>query len=357
MVPAAYRMPAPLVPLIAAVRFQQVVAGTIAASRSFVEYIRPSNTADASALLERHGTVALAGGTDLLVGMREGIVRPDRLVDLRALPGSDDLTWRADGSLRLGASASIATIAADQQVRDRFPALAMACEAVGSPALRNMGTIGGNLCQRPRCWYFRSGVPCLKSTGTDCPAFEGENTHHVIFGGGPCYAVHPSDPAVALTALDATIQVAGPSGVRELPIAGFFVLPDPDPHRETVLEPGEFITAIDVPAESSGGRQRYDKVLQRGAWDFALASCAVVRRADGNVRMVLGGVAPIPWRVNPSVEEDVAAAPLSGDDIEVLAERALYDAKPLSGNAYKVSLVRALLRDGMAFLQQLEADR
>jgi xanthine dehydrogenase YagS FAD-binding subunit len=314
-----------------------------------VEYIRPANTADASALLARADTVALGGGTDLLVGIREGIVRPDRLVDLRGLPGAGDLKWGADGSLRIGAAATISAIAGDPAVRERLPVLALACESTGSPALRNMGTLGGNLCQRPRCWYFRSGVPCLKSNGSDCPAFEGENTHHVIFGGGPCYAVHPSDPAVALTALDATIHVAGPAGLREVPIAEFFVLPDPDPRRETVLETGEFITTIDIPAGSSGGRQRYEKVLQRGAWDFALASCAVVKRADGNVRMVLGGVAPVPWRVNPSVEEDVASAPLSQDDIEVLAERALYDAKPLSRNAWKVTVVRALLRDAIAF--------
>jgi xanthine dehydrogenase YagS FAD-binding subunit len=157
---------------------------------------------------------------------------------------------------------------------------------------------------------------------------------------------------VALTALDAVIHVEGPQGPRAVPIADFFVLPDPDPHPETVLEPGEFITAIDLPAESSGGRQRYTKVLQRGAWDFALASIAVVRRVDGSVRIVLGGVAPVPWRVNPSVEEDVASAPLSSDDIETLAERALYDAQPLSRNGHKVTLCRSLLREAMAFLTE-----
>jgi xanthine dehydrogenase YagS FAD-binding subunit len=178
---------------------------------------------------------------------------------------------------------------------------------------------------------------------------DGENTHHTIFGGGPCYAVHPSDPAVALAALEATVHISGPEGERAVPIAEFFVLPDPDPKRETLLERGEFVVAIGIPARSSGARQRYAKVLQRGAWDFALASIAVVRRADGSVRMVLGGVAPIPWPVNPSVEEDVASAPLSEDDIEVLAERALYDAQPLSKNGYKVSLCRALLRDAIKF--------
>lgn len=314
-----------------------------------VEYVRPTNITDASGSLSKDNTIALGGGTDLLVMMREGVVRPGRLVDLRAIPGGDTITWAADGSLRLGAAVTIAAVAADVHVRERFPALAMACEAVGSPALRNMGTIGGNLCQRPRCWYFRSGIPCLKSTGSECPAVDGDNTHHVIFGGGPCYAVHPSDPAVALTALDAAVSITSAAGDRTVPIADFFVLPDPDPKRETVLEPGEFVAAVEVPAFSSGERQKYTKVLQRGSWDFALASLAVVRRRDGSVRMVLGGVAPIPWRVNPSVEEDVASAPLSEDDVEVLADRALYDAQPLARNGYKVALSRALLREAIAF--------
>ena len=314
-----------------------------------MEYVRPKDRIDASAHLAGDATHALGGGTDLLVTMREGLVRPERLVDLRAIPDGDAITWGPDGSLRLGATVTIAAIAADEHIRARFAALAMACDAVGSPALRNMGTIGGNLCQRTRCWYFRSGIPCLKSNGSDCPAVDGENTHHVIFGGGPCYATHASDPAVALTALDATLTIAGAGGERTVPIADFFVLPDPDPKRETVLKAGEFVMGIELPAASSGGRQKYTKILQRGAWDFALASLAVVRRDDNSVRMVLGGVAPIPWRVNPSVEEDVASAPLADDDIDVLAERALYDAKPLSKNAYKVSLARALLREAIAF--------
>ena len=161
--------------------------------------------------------------------------------------------------------------------------------------------------------------------------------------------MHASDPAVSLTALDAVVRITGPAGERSVPIAEFLVLPDPDPKRENVLEPGEFVSAIEVPAAAAGGRQKYTKVLQRGAWDFALASLAVVRRSDGSVRMVLGGVAPVPWRVNPSVEEDVSSAPLAEDDIDVLADRALYDAKPLARNAYKVSLVRALLREAIAF--------
>ena len=314
-----------------------------------MEYVRPKNSTDASAFLTGVATHALGGGTDLLVTMREGLVRPTRVVDLRAIPDADAITWAPDGSLRLGATVTISAIAADERIRTQFVALAMACDAVGSPALRNMGTIGGNLCQRTRCWYFRSGIPCLKSNGADCPAVDGENTHHVVFGGGPCYATHASDPAVALTALDATIRIAGAEGERTVPVADFFVLPDPQPKRETILDAGEFVVAIELPAAASGGRQKYTKILQRGAWDFALASLAVVRRTDDSVRMVLGGVAPVPWRVNPSVEEDVASAPLAEDDIDVLADRALYDAKPLSRNAYKISLARALLREAIAF--------
>lgn len=281
--------------------------------------------------------------------MREGLVVPDTLVDLRGLPGAGDITWDQDGGVRIGAAARIAALASDPRLRELFPALAMACDSVGSPALRNMGTLGGNLCQRPRCWYFRSGIPCLKSTGTTCPAVDGDNRHLAILGGGPCFAVHASDPAVALVALEATIHVDGPSGARTIPIGDFLVLPAKDVKHETSLAAGEFVTAVEVPADSSGGRQRYTKVLHREAWDFALASIAVARRRDGAVRLVLGGVSPVPWRITPSVEEDVAAAPLADDDLDALAERALYDARPLSGNGYKMTLARNLLRDAMAF--------
>jgi xanthine dehydrogenase YagS FAD-binding subunit len=314
-----------------------------------MDYHRPTDVPTAVGLLGGANARALGGGTDLLVAMREGLVRPDRIVDLRALPGGDAIEWHNDGSVRIGASTRITTLAEDPKIRERFAALAMASESVGSPALRNMGTIGGNLCQRPRCWYFRSGIPCLKSGGTDCPAEKGVNTHHAILGGGPCYAVNPSDPAVAFHALEATVELTGPNGQRSVPIAEFFVLPDPDPTRETILADGEFVSAIEIPGHSSGGRQRYTKVLQRQAWDFALASIAVIRRIDGSVRMVLGGVAPIPWPVNPSVEEDVASAPLSDDDLDALASRATYDVRPLAHNAYKMTLAMALLRDAMRF--------
>jgi xanthine dehydrogenase YagS FAD-binding subunit len=317
-------------------------------------YHRPATPEATVELLTQSGAAPMGGGTDLLVAMREGVTSPERLVDLRGIEGSNVIETRTDGSIRIGASVRIERIAEDAAMREHFPALASACASVGTPALRNMGTLGGNLSQRPRCWYFRLPVPCFKNGGNSCPAAEGENQYHAIFGGGPCHIVHPSDPAVALTALEATVHVMGPAGARAVPIGDFYVLPSERLDQETVLAPGEFITGVEIPERSSGGHQQYFKLMQRGAWDFALVSIAVVRRRDGGVRMVLGGVAPKPWPVNPSVEEDVASGALTQDDIDTLAERALYDAKPLSKNAYKVSLASTLISRAIQFaLDQL----
>jgi xanthine dehydrogenase YagS FAD-binding subunit len=210
-----------------------------------------------------------------------------------------------------------------------------------------MGTIGGNLCQRPRCWYFRRGIPCLKNGGTSCHARDGENQYHAILDAGPCFIVHPSDPAVALTVLDAKLELTTRDAMRIVPIASFYVLPRDRLDQETVLLPGEIVSAVLLDRGAAGGRQLYRKLMQRGAWDFALASIAAVRRADGAVRVALGGVAPRPWRVPESVEEDIASGGLDEDSIGALADRALYDAEPLSRNAYKVALASSLLRDAM----------
>jgi xanthine dehydrogenase YagS FAD-binding subunit len=313
-------------------------------------YARPTTLADADALLAEAGAAPLGGGTDLVVAMREELTRPDTLVDLTRVAGASELVWQSDGGLRIGGAVTVATLARDARIRDRFRALAEACESVGTPALRTMGTIGGNLCQRPRCWYLRSKVPCYKNGGTGCPAAAGENQYHAILGGGPCYIVHPSDPAVALTALEAIVEIRGGGAVRRVPIVEFFVLPAERLDLETVLGPGEYVSAVEVPASSAGGVQRYDKVMQRAGWDFALVSLAAVRRDDGAVRLVFGGVAPIPWRVSESVEEDVASGGLSEDDVATLAERALYDAKPLGKNAYKIPMAAAVLRRGITAL-------
>jgi xanthine dehydrogenase YagS FAD-binding subunit len=310
-------------------------------------YHRATSAAEAVSLLATSDAAPLGGGTDLLVCIEERIIAPSILVDLRHIAGADAISVLDNGDLRIGAGVRIDDIANNAEVRRQFPALAQACEVVGSPALRNMGTLGGNLCQRPRCWYFRRGIPCLKNGGSGCPARDGENQYHAIVDGGPCYIVHPSDPAVALTALDAHVEIAGPGGTTTIPIASFYVLPRDHVEHETVLRRGEIITAVIIPERAAGGQQSYRKLMQREAWDFALVSMAAARRRDGGVRLVLGGVAPRPWRVSESVEEDVASGGLDEDSIAALVERALYDAEPLSKNGYKVQLAATLLRDGL----------
>jgi xanthine dehydrogenase YagS FAD-binding subunit len=292
----------------------------------------------------------MGGGTDLLVSLEEGFVSATAVVDLRGVANAGSIESLTDGSIRIGAAARIHEIAQHGTIRARYACLAEACDVVGTPALREMGTIGGNLCQRPRCWYLRRGISCYKSGGNACPAKDGENQYHAILDGGPCYIVHPSDPAVALTALDAQVEIGGAQTPRLMPIADFYVLPSERLDHETILRPGEFVSAVVLPAASAGGVQKYTKLMQRGAWDFALVSCAATKRTDGDVRIVLGGVAPRPWRVPESLEEDVAAGGLEEDTIATIAERALYDARPLTENGYKVKLAETLIRRSIAEL-------
>jgi xanthine dehydrogenase YagS FAD-binding subunit len=307
-------------------------------------YRRAASIDDAAQLLDSPGAVSLGGGTDLLVTIAEEISRPDVLIDLRAIPDSAGIRRLDDGGVRIGASTRIAHLAVDPIITKEFPALAQACDVVGTPALRHMGTLGGNLCQRPRCWYFRRGIPCHKNGGSTCPAVHGENQYLAILDGGPCYIVHPSDSAVALMALDAVIEISSNGGRRQVAISDFYVLPAQRLDHETILTAGEFISAVILPASSANEVQHYHKLMQREAWDFALVSVAGCKRADGDVRIVCGGVAPRPWRVNSSVEEDVASGGLDDETIATLADRALYDAKPLSKNSYKVDMTAALLR-------------
>jgi xanthine dehydrogenase YagS FAD-binding subunit len=310
-------------------------------------YHRATSVDDALGRLATPGHVVIGGGTDLLVTIEEGLVSPISVVDVRTLAESLGVTPAAGGGLRIGAAVRLADLATHELVRTSFPALASACEQVGTPAIREMATLGGNLCQRPRCWYFRRAIPCLKNGGSRCPAREGESQYLAILEGGPCYIVHPSDPAVALVALEATIEVAGPDGRREVAASDFFVLPRERMDRETALADGELIVGIRLPGAAAGGEQRYTKLMQREAWDFALVSLAAVRRTDGEVRLVLGGVSPRPYRVYTSVEEEVTSGGLDEDTIAGLAERALLDAVPLAKNGYKLELAASLLRDAI----------
>lgn len=309
---------------------------------------RPATIDEALAALAGEGAMPVGGGTDLLTWIDEGLAAPGLLVDVRAWPGADAIEVGGDGGARIGAAALIAELAAHAGLRARFPALADACASVGSPALRNMGTIGGNLAQRPRCWYLRRNVRCFKNGGTGCPAVGGEHQYHGIVADGTCRAVHPSDPAVALAALGASVEVRGRDGsVRLITVDALYAGAAANPGSELVIAHGELITAIVIPAAAGGGAQSWEKVIQRGAWDFALVSCAAARHADGTVRIALGGVALGPMRIAESVEEDVASGGLDDESFDALAERAMYDAEPLPGTAYKVEIAKGMLRRAM----------
>lgn len=315
-------------------------------------YKAPSSPAHAAQLLTEPGARPLAGGTDLLGTLETGLETASSLVDLTKVGEFAAIETLPDGGLRIGGSVRLETIATDADIATRFKVLALAAASVGTPALRAMGTIAGNLCQRPRCWYLRSHFRCMKNGGDGCPAVEGENQYHAILGSGPCHAAHPSDVAVALLALDAAVVVRGPAGTRRTSITELYANATSDPHSEVTLAAGEFIEVIELPAASAGGAQEWVKLMQRGAWDFATVSLAAVRRVDGDVRLALGGVAPMPWLVNPSVGEDVASGELDEDSADALAARALHDAKPLAKNEYKMQQAAALLTRAMRVLSR-----
>lgn len=312
-------------------------------------YSRANDWSAATSALAAGDVSPLGGGTDLIPLIREGRAAPGSLIDLRGIPEATSISW-SNGGVQIGAAVTLRQLATDKAVIEAYPMLSEACGAVGSYALRHMGTIGGNICQRIRCWYFRHGHECLRTGGSHCSAEIGENQYHAIFRTGPCVVAHPSDPAVALVALEAVVRVQSAQGQREIPIADFFLTSRDRLDGETALQPGEVVTGIMLPAHSSGGTQFFEKVMQRAAWDFALVSIAGIKRRDGEVRLVLGGVANAPWRVTDSIEEDVASGGLAEDDIETLAQRALYDAEPLSGNAYKLDVAAGLLRRAIATL-------
>lgn len=317
-----------------------------------ISYQSPATIADAAALLGGAGSRPIGGGTDLLVAMESGLDQAAVVVDITKAAGAATIENQPDGSLRIGAAARLDLLGENPAIKSRFPALSLAARAVATPALRSMGTIGGNLCQRPRCWYLRQRIPCHKNGGSGCPALTGENQYHAILGGGPCHAAHPSDLAVALLALDALLIVRSATTTRSLAIDALYANAATDARSETTLAHGELIEAIVLPAASAGGTQRFTKLMQRGVWDFALVSLAACKRADGTVRLALGGVAPMPWLVNPSVGEDISSGALDEDSADALSARAFHDARPLEMNGYKVQQATALLKRAMMELSR-----
>ena len=295
----------------------------------------------------------IAGGQDLLTTMKDYTSRPVRLVNLKNISGLNSITLNSRG-LTIGALVTLTELEEHDGVRKSFPGLAEAAHSIATPQIRNLGTVGGNLCQRPRCWYFRlEEVICLKKGGSECYAAKGENKYNAIIGGGPSYIVHPSDLAPMLVALGATVNVTGAAGKRVIPLDKFFTMPsEGNIRRENVLKNDDIITQINVPASALAAHSTYLKFKERESLDFALASAAVALRLAPNQtvresRIVLGGVAPVPWRV-PAAERFLAGKKLTPDVLAETAKIALAEAKPLEKNAYKVPLAQTLVRRALA---------
>jgi xanthine dehydrogenase YagS FAD-binding subunit len=285
------------------------------------------------------------GGSDLLGMMKERLVAPDLLVNLKALRGLDEVTPQKGGGVLVGGLITLDALSRHPAIRRDYPVLAEAASSVATPQIRNVATLAGNLCQRPWCWYYRNGFKCLKNGGSTCYSVAGENAFHAIFGGGPSYIVHPSDTAPALVALDATFRIAAPSGERMVPAAEFFALPTVDAARENILRDDEALIGIVLPPLPDA-RSTYHKVLDREAWTHAVVSAAVVMRMKGDVceraRIVLGGVAPVPWRL-PEVDKLLAGQRVTPALAEKAGDLAVAGARPLAHNGYKVPLTRGMV--------------
>lgn len=312
-------------------------------------YERSDDPATAVAALARspHGAF-LGGGTNLVDHMKRGMAEPDVLVDVTRLP-LDRVEELTDGGLRLGATVRNSELAAEPAVRQRYPVLSQALLSGASGQLRNLATTGGNLLQRTRCVYFQDvTTPCNKrEPGSGCSALGGYQRYHAILGASEhCVATHPSDMAVALTALDGVVQVQGPQGERSIPVTDLHRLPGDEPQRDTVLEHGELITAVDLPVLTFGTRSRYRKVRDRASYAFALVSvAAVLRVAEGavaDVRIALGGVAHKPWRARRA-EEALMGALATEESFRRAADAELAEARPAPDNAFKVPLARNVL--------------
>jgi xanthine dehydrogenase YagS FAD-binding subunit len=320
------------------------------------EYVRSTTINEALTLLGQGngGTQVLAGGTDLLTLMKAEVMTPARLVDIKRLSEVPRGIKETDHGITLGGLTTLSDIETNVMIRQRYPLLAEAAALAATPQLRNMATLGGNLLQRPRCWYYRSALfHCWLKGGDTCHAQDGQNQLHALFGGGPCYAVHPSDLAPVLLALEAQVCLHGPAGERTLPMAEFFALPEEARRKETIQAETELLLSVHIPPLSADTRTTYIKAMERKIWAFALVGvAAVVRLVDQHiedVRLVLSGVAPIPWRV-AAAEQELRGAEVSAEGFARAADRALETAEPLQYNTYKVLLAKSLIRRALTAL-------
>jgi xanthine dehydrogenase YagS FAD-binding subunit len=316
-------------------------------------YAKPGALAEALRLL-KNGTVAIAGGTDLVGLIRSGLSAPNALVDLTGIDGLRGWTREKGKGLRIGALTPLSDLETSPQLRKIAPVIVESLRDAATPQLRNMGTVGGNLLQRNRCWYFRDqAVPCWLKGGTRCFAAEGENRFHAIIGAAECVMVAPSDLAPALIALDAEVELASSLGRRTVPLRLFYVTPSGRQRKEHAIRRGELITSVRIPEAALERRGTFLKAMDRKAWSFALVSVAAAARIkDGkayDVRVVLGGVAPSPWSV-PAAHKLLEGSALDDNSCLAAADLILAAAQPLRDNGYKVTLGRELIRRALRSL-------
>ncbi len=309
-------------------------------------WTEPQTIEQAVALLAKGNGEAypMAGGTDIFSEMKEGVVEPELVVDLKAIPGLSGIQKDKDG-VRIRALTTIADLTADTMIRQDYPGLSAASSSLATPQLRNIGTVGGNLCQRPRCWYYRDvQMACRKKGGSQCFAAKGRNKYHAIFGGGICHIVFPSDLAPMLIALDAQVTISSPRGEKSLGLADFYALPSKNVRRENVLGADELIREVRIPAVKKNEKSAYVKLKERETWDFALVSAAVTGTVSSggasDLRIVLGGVAPIPWRL-AKTEATLQGKKLTDSLIKEALRADVQEARPLQENGYKTALVEA----------------
>jgi xanthine dehydrogenase YagS FAD-binding subunit len=314
----------------------------------------PTSVAEAVQTLTQLGPTArvIGGGSDLVGGIMKdwvqgkGMPLPDALIDLTTVPGLEQISVDGNGA-RIGATATLTDIVEHKDLQQQYPLLTQASLSIASPLIRNFGTLGGNINQRPRCWFFRGeGFACYKKGGDFCFAVTGDNRYHAIIGGELCYIVHPSDTSTALLALNATARVSGSSGERMIAFDNYFHGPREDVLSENVLKPDDIMLEVQIPKPAAGTKMAWTKIKDRQVYDFAMSSVAVAFTVDGNGawqngRVVLGGVAPVPYRA--TVVEDA----LKGKDVRGTAKAAAAQirtvARPMSLNAYKVDLVQGII--------------
>jgi xanthine dehydrogenase YagS FAD-binding subunit len=310
-------------------------------------YVKAAGEKQVVAALAAPGgrALPLAGGMDLLGLMKDYVAQPDRLVSVKDLDAT--IGKGPGGGLRIGSAVTLADLVANADARKMYPALTEAAAEVGTPQIRNAGTVGGNLNQRPRCWYYRNEeFNCLKKGGSRCFAVDGENQYHAIFGGGPCHIVHPSSLAVPAIALDARFRIVGPTGEREVAAADYYQMPDKNLMGETVLGPAEVLTHVILPAPGQTRNATYEvRFKQSHDWPLAMASVAISMQGQNvrAARIVMGAVAPVPWRSTPA-ETALTGKRLTEQVAMEAADAAVAAAKPMSGNAYKVQIARTAVK-------------